>query len=394
MPSKDRKLKVGWMHRDTEADRFVQIKAPMGGTRTLVLNDTNAYTATEILDLAIAAFMKNNIFTQDLFKDCRMELGFFDSIPLAHFLDEDGNACDIWKYCKSQGKAFYRLRLYLLSTFKAATDSGSVLKKEEKDDVQKNETDDKQKNEETEEKLENVKDLKTNLKEAEVEKMTSLYNSDEKMPSLYNSDLKMPSLYDSDEKLTSLYDSDEMFEMSEDSETDEEKEKANSIEVLYQRVTVSKYSKLPSVIELNKKSCYRHLKVEMRGTLINKKEFDPLDFGFFISRITMDGKVLLNISVNDDCTKSYEFPAVNLDFQVKHTILHHYSQLYGFCEQKYGLGIIPYCDNDCQPIFRWKRNGKTVREGKFLYWYDDAQLTADDGAAWSCEIICNHAYGD
>ncbi|XP_016842847.1 uncharacterized protein LOC107981424 [Nasonia vitripennis] len=222
VPSKDRKLKVGWIHKESEGDIFIQIKAPMGGMRTLILNDRSTYTATDILDLATTEFMKNTSFTQDLFKDCRLELGLFNGTPLPHFLDVDGNACDFWKYCASQGKSLYRLKLYLLSILNKATgtdvqkhkETYDVQENEQRADVQKNEkTDDgHNKNKENDdvqesEKLENLKDFEaTNLKMTE----------DEKVPWLDDPDEEMSSFYKSEEMFN------EMLEMNEDSETDDE----------------------------------------------------------------------------------------------------------------------------------------------------------------------------
>lgn len=176
-----------------------------------------------------------------------------------------------------------------------------------------------------------------------------------------------------------------------DNNTQDENKPEDNIKIYYQRYTVSKYSKLPSILELSKKDAYYHEAMihTLDPQLIREEDFEPLDFGYYISCIKVNDATLFCIDLQDDCTKKYEFPSVDLTTKKRHEVLYDDSLINGYCEGRYGVGVIPFCDNTCQPIITWKRNGMVMKQGLGQYWFDSSDLISDVGADWSCQVTCN-----
>ena len=53
-------IEVGWKHRDSSNDNYIQMQKPVGGKRRLKLDTSVTYTLEDIKKLAIDLFKTNN----------------------------------------------------------------------------------------------------------------------------------------------------------------------------------------------------------------------------------------------------------------------------------------------------------------------------------------------
>ncbi|KAH0540265.1 hypothetical protein KQX54_015172 [Cotesia glomerata] len=97
-------------------------------------------------------------------------------------------------------------------------------------------------------------------------------------------------------------------------------------------------------------------------------EFNPIDAGHKIAEIQVDDKVLLLIyTSNDDLSRDFNFPAVDILDDDNHYILYDVNEFHGRCEDKNGVGVITNCTDSCKPIFSWYKDDKIVSQGLLKY---------------------------
>ncbi|OXU20248.1 hypothetical protein TSAR_002099 [Trichomalopsis sarcophagae] len=105
---------------------------------------------------------------------------------------------------------------------------------------------------------------------------------------------------------------------------------------------------------------------ELRDSLPSYEDFDPLDYGYEICRTEKEGLVLLRIDVQDDLSRQFEYSEDLTIFNPDpHSILCDSRLLRGIADKQYGLGVIPYCNDNCQPLFTWKKVFVLVRRQGF-----------------------------
>lgn len=94
--------------------------------------------------------------------------------------------------------------------------------------------------------------------------------------------------------------------------------------------------------------------------------FDPTDHGYFIHSIERLGKTYFEVGINENNSQvlEYKFPAANGTI-LPHTIVHDSDELFGPCDDylSFGIGLIPSCTNDCEPVFTWYYNDQVYKKG-------------------------------
>lgn len=157
-----------------------------------------------------------------------------------------------------------------------------------------------------------------------------------------------------------------------------------NITVLYHDIKVSKYTKLPSVMEKDKTTLFEELPEDLKNT-ITFEEFDPIDYGYSISSISKGDKIFLQIYIKQDRSRLFTFPSSSVsDFESDHIVLVDSTELCGMSCGKLGVGTIPSCTDKCQPLFTWYKDDVLYKEGLFLYWVD----VPNEGCVTSCIVQC------
>ena len=277
--------------------------------------------------MAIETF-KQNDNTKKL-ENAEIKLGRYNTVIIEKFTltDEHGEPCGLWDYYRSRHLPMNRINLYIYST------SLSELFYENSSNQQT---------------LHQASNFKNSIeKTAEVNLM-----SNEKTLTSNKSDVA-------------------------------EKKSTDDVTVRYLKLSVSKYSQALSVAHISKYETYKTVMNSTVGLLISFGEFEPSQYGFDISTIIVRNKTFLEIEVDSNGQKSFQFPSANS--KNKHSILHDHNEIFGTCDGKFGLGCIPFCDDVCKPIFTWYKNKKPYQSGPFLYWLEVDQKSEDD---WHCEVKC------
>ncbi|KAH0540233.1 hypothetical protein KQX54_014892 [Cotesia glomerata] len=92
-------------------------------------------------------------------------------------------------------------------------------------------------------------------------------------------------------------------------------------------------------------------------------EFNPIDAGHKIAEIQVDDKVLLLIyTSNDDLSRDFNFPAVDILDDDNHYILYDVNEFHGRCEDRNGVGVITITESQNLELissnFKWSENNK------------------------------------
>lgn len=164
----------------------------------------------------------------------------------------------------------------------------------------------------------------------------------------------------------------------------------DDVQVLYHYVRVSKYSGEMSCTECRKRDLHAYFLEEQFGDGPAIERFDPLDYGYSISRIEKDDRILMQIDIGSDSSRSFHFPGTEADTD-DHVALHDVDELQGVCNGSFGLGFIPSCT--CRGSkFTWYRDGQLFKSGESLYWLDNVVLEAgrESGIFW-CVVACKTA---
>ncbi|XP_048509499.1 uncharacterized protein LOC125500555 [Athalia rosae] len=334
--SKHRSIHVGWLHKLGPDGKYLQMKKPVGGIKEITLRTSQNYLVEDIKDLAIQAFTVNNNCPN--LKKLQVKLGFFDGTVITKFQKHDGEACDLWTYCKVNDRKYH---FYLLTI--------------------------------------------------ETEIVQALAQNEDKFGRaiLFNNDssTKDDTNFDTD------YSYDQSKENNELSNThDIEAQKTtyvNDIQIYYHYIRQSKYSGSASIMEVDKKDLFNRYQNNSHHQDLLFGDFDPTDYGFQISKIVKDDRVLLDIQIGDDLKRIYSFPSAAPEAN-EHGILHNIDEIQGKYYGKFGFGIIPKCTDECNPTFTWYKDGKVFKSGKFLYWINHDLNILDNvfNSKWSCTISC------
>lgn len=125
---------------------------------------------------------------------------------------------------------------------------------------------------------------------------------------------------------------------------------------------------------------------ELNG--IEYDEFDPVTWGYMISRIMKNGRDLLTVTFPSPTETSYTLHVPEgIENQEKHCMVYTCDDMRGMCNGELGLGAIPSC-YPSQPNFKWYKNGRLVKEGIQMAW-----IMCDPGEHpwmydWECVITC------
>ena len=173
-----------------------------------------------------------------------------------------------------------------------------------------------------------------------------------------------------------------------DSKNEEPREKSlkSTIDIKYLRITYSKYTEARAISHESKDQLYGHELATTKGLFKSFEDFDPLEFGYEISRISKGGKSFLEVDVDDNGKKIFTFPSAK-SCSPEHQLLHGIKELMGYSFGKLGIGAIPKCSESCRPYFTWLKNNSVYRTGEFLYWIELDDLSP--GIRWKCNIRCN-----
>ncbi|KAH0563621.1 hypothetical protein KQX54_003248 [Cotesia glomerata] len=157
----------------------------------------------------------------------------------------------------------------------------------------------------------------------------------------------------------------------------------NTIFMNYEVIHQSEYTSDYCICYLHKNDLYNH-KLDEYGCM-PIAEFNPIDSGHKIAEIQVDDKVLLLIYIsNDDLSRDFNFPAVDILDDDNHYILYDVNEFHGRCEDKNGVGVITNCTDSCKPIFSWYKDDKIVSQGLLKYWISDI----DQDSVYKCIVRC------
>ncbi|XP_031778120.1 uncharacterized protein LOC116416020 isoform X2 [Nasonia vitripennis] len=161
----------------------------------------------------------------------------------------------------------------------------------------------------------------------------------------------------------------------------------DDIYVLYHYVRVSKYSGEMSCTECRKRDLHTYFLEEQFGDGPAIEQFDPLDYGYGISRIEKDDQILMQIGIESDSSRSFHFPSTEAETG-HHVVLHDVDELQGVCDGSFGLGFIPSCT--CRGSkFTWYRDGQPFRCGESLYWLGNVVLEpGQESSTFWCVVAC------
>ncbi|KAH0549558.1 hypothetical protein KQX54_010355 [Cotesia glomerata] len=121
----------------------------------------------------------------------------------------------------------------------------------------------------------------------------------------------------------------------------------NTIFMNYEVIHQSEYTGDYCICYLHKNDLYNH-KLDEYGCM-PIAEFNPIDAGHKIAEIQMDDKVS-----NDDLSRDFNFPAVDILDDDNHYILYDVNEFHGRCEDKNGVGNLELISSN----FKWSENNK------------------------------------
>lgn len=174
-------------------------------------------------------------------------------------------------------------------------------------------------------------------------------------------------------------------------ETRKENKFFNFIEVLYLVTNESKYQDNILFSERNRISTAWHFLDNNEEEKIDVENFFPWEYGYEISKIIINNKVMLQLEYdlknNKIENKKYVHPDVKYD--TVHRIIRDVDEIVGFESNHLGIGFIPSCPIQCRPYFKWFRNNQVYREGFFLFWisFIPSPLESSEDI-WHCNVTC------
>uniref|UniRef100_A0ABD2VY72 Tubulin--tyrosine ligase-like protein 9 n=1 Tax=Trichogramma kaykai TaxID=54128 RepID=A0ABD2VY72_9HYME len=163
----------------------------------------------------------------------------------------------------------------------------------------------------------------------------------------------------------------------------------DNVRIYYEYQRTSKYTNDRSVTEMEIDELLVRVREDNHGEgpeIIDN--FDPLNFGYTISRLEVDGKQLLHVTTEDDGRLSYEYHESVVDPE-PHRILFDTDVVSGACRGQYGVGVVLSCTHRCSPVITWYKDDAMIKEAEQMYWIRDVFDWLDDEThVWHCTIKC------
>lgn len=115
--TKEKKLKVGWLHRDHERSKFTQVRKTGGDTiRQITYSNEANVTVDFIRNAAIKMFFPEGKSIYGAIEEMSAKIGNYDREEIENFKDTDGNVCCYSDYLKSRGLYASRSYVYLMTS--------------------------------------------------------------------------------------------------------------------------------------------------------------------------------------------------------------------------------------------------------------------------------------
>lgn len=116
-------------------------------------------------------------------------------------------------------------------------------------------------------------------------------------------------------------------------------------------------------------------------------DFIPDDYGFFIGKISFNGKILLDVHLNDENTnKELVFPMMATEPE-PHTVVHNLQYHVESPVTPYGLGVICICTDNCHAHFKWYCNEQLILQGPRNW----VHISPNVGDTYFCEHTCKQS---
>ena len=310
------------------------IKEPCN--KSIKVDTSIPYKVDDILKLGLSLWKKT---INEHFKDIELnfQLAHWNENIISEFKlkknkpDDKDESCCIWKYFKSHGYSTSRINLYIFSTPVDKIDNDGL---------------------EAEEEVDNNSEIDTTLS--------------------YTQQLIRNQLLDKEEA-----------EKSQNSSV------KNDVEILYLYQKESEYTGELSTTALNKDNLYHRLRSQ-HDLDVEISEFDPLDYGYGICSIIKNGKELLNVYLDENGKRVFEYPSSDPKIG-EHKVIHDVNYMMGFCNDKFGLGCISRCQPSCRVVITYFKDGTLYRKGPELYWIDiEDQNNSKNN--WKAVIECNSKF--
>ena len=109
-------MQVGWKHRISCNEKFVQMKDPLGGLKNIELNLKKDYSYQDIKNLTVE-HMRNK-YNTSIFEEADIELGNYNNEIYGQFTDETGLRCDFWDFAFKIRQRNRHMKIYILTTAK------------------------------------------------------------------------------------------------------------------------------------------------------------------------------------------------------------------------------------------------------------------------------------
>lgn len=352
--------------------KYVQKRFQEGGsTREIQLQLSTTYSVKDIISLGKSLFTNED--AQIIFDNSDIKLGFYSNQVIEEFATRNGKFCGLWDYYKTFSIPTSKINLYLYTTL----NEDFVY-----DDSQCSEFLDLNKEDEKNQ-------------ERTIENVTETKSSEEVANKIKDSERDDCKIIES-EKVTSASGNEKSdvdkskqnhFHEDERKSVQVVKRNLDEAQIQYFLITTSKYSKETSITERDNYGIYwkviddDQLKDQVQS--IDISEFDPSDYGFDVSSISINKITYLQAFVNDDYQKTYTIFGEN---HPPHTIVYDSDIICGFSHNCFGMGIIPNCFNNTS-IFSWYKNDSLYVKGPLKLWLHNVQLD-DKDSEWFCEIEC------
>ncbi|KAH0552547.1 uncharacterized protein LOC123270140 [Cotesia glomerata] len=340
-----RRISIGWLRKTDNT--YAQVKGTLGGIRELRLEGSKKYFVDDIKKLAIEEFAQDNELS---FANCDTYLGRFNGTILSSFINNVGRECDLWEFSKDQKTK--RFTFYLLTSLKKnislEDDSNKLLK--------------------------SSNSVPMTAHHATGTNVMSL----EDVPfTMHNSRVSTSSTYSS---------KNEFIDKKSTLDKPETRKIDDNIQIHYESVSKSKYSRDYSIAYFQKEDLY-FSKLEEFG-FDTLEEFDPLKSGCRISEIAADGRILLLIYTNNEniSQREFTFPGTDIiDDENIHYILYDVNELNGRYNNQNGIGVITNCTDSCKAEFTWYKDNQLYERGILRYWVS----IHDINSHYKCIIKCN-----
>ncbi|XP_031565478.1 LOW QUALITY PROTEIN: uncharacterized protein LOC116300699 [Actinia tenebrosa] len=113
---KQKKIRIGWLHR-AQGARFKQVRRTGGGSiRQITYTDDNAITVEFLKSEGQRMFFPGGTSIHGPLKNMKVELGNFEQEPVDEFSDTEGKECTYPEYLRSRGLYASRSCIYLMTT--------------------------------------------------------------------------------------------------------------------------------------------------------------------------------------------------------------------------------------------------------------------------------------